>query len=95
MTNAFATLPGIKWTSLLALSILLVSCAGKSPLNLPDPPPLEDQPVIEIADVNLLSMSPAMQEFVELHAYDRGNPGEQGLVAGRRRYGPIPAQFPL
>lgn len=74
MANPFANLPGFKWTSFLVLSILLASCTGMSPVSLPDPPPLKDQPVIEIEDVNLLSISPAMQEFVEQHAYDRSNP---------------------
>ena len=59
----------------LAIGLLVASCASSPYSNPPEIPDLANQPRHEIADVDLLAMTPEMKEFVAGHS-GRGNRGQ-------------------
>lgn len=68
MNRQFILDRAFRIVSTLAILLLLASCAGAPPHKVPALPALKDQAVIDIPDVDLLSLSPGMKEFVEQHS---------------------------
>jgi tetratricopeptide (TPR) repeat protein len=65
----------------LAIALSLAACAP-APLRQPDVPPLAGQPVYDIPRVDLLRMSPEMEQFVEQYAKsDRAHTGKAWHLA--------------
>jgi len=60
----FRCLPG-RLILLLAGMLLLVACASQQISNLKPPPLLHTGPEVRVADVDVLAVSPAMEEFLE------------------------------
>lgn len=50
---------------LLASILLLGACAYQRPTNLNPPPLHHDGPIVPVADVDVLALSPEMEEFLE------------------------------
>lgn len=59
---------------LLAGLLVLGACATQNPTNLKPPPLLNAGPEIQVADVDVLAVSPAMDEFLERYILNYSNP---------------------
>ena len=62
--NIFRYLPG-RLIPLLAGMLLLAACAAQQHSNLKPPPLLHDGPEVQVAEVDVLAVSPAMEQFLE------------------------------
>jgi tetratricopeptide (TPR) repeat protein len=71
-----------------AVALVIGACGSSPPLTAPDVPPLLGQPRHEIADVDLLTMTPGMRDFVDAHAKSQlsRKAGEHGNSAWRLAY---------
>ncbi|NNK33928.1 MAG: tetratricopeptide repeat protein [Xanthomonadales bacterium] len=71
-----------------AVALLIGACGSSPPLTAPDVPPLLGHPQHQVADVDLLSMTPGMRDFVDAHAKSQlfRNSGERGNSAWRLAY---------
>jgi tetratricopeptide (TPR) repeat protein len=58
---------------LLAGMLMLAGCAFQTPKNLMPPLLLHDGPEVQIADVDLLAVTPAMEAFLERYVLDYSN----------------------
>ncbi len=66
MANSQRQKSAFHMVSTVIVAGLLTACAG-TPVNVPAIPPLENYTIEEIETVNLLEMSPEMEQFVDLH----------------------------
>lgn len=62
-----------KLVLLLAGMLLLGGCASTLPSNIAPPPLLLDAPKVQVADVDVLAVSPAMDEFLERYIMPYAN----------------------
>ena len=62
-----------KLVLLLAGVLLLGGCASTQPSNITPPPLLSDAPEVQVADVDVLAVSPAMDEFLERYIMPYAN----------------------
>lgn len=62
-----------KLVLLLAGMLLLGGCASTLPSNIDPPPLLLDAPKVQVADVDVLAVSPAMDEFLERYIMPYAN----------------------
>ncbi|MBT8065496.1 MAG: tetratricopeptide repeat protein, partial [Gammaproteobacteria bacterium] len=72
----------------LAVALFIGACGSSPPLTAPDVPPLLGHPQHQVADVDLLSMTPGMRDFVDAHAKSQlfRNSSERGNSAWRLAY---------
>jgi len=58
---------------LLAVILMLAACATQQPTDLKPPPLLHAGPRVQVADVDILAVSPAMDEFIERYILEYSN----------------------
>jgi len=62
-----------KFVLLLAAALLLGGCASTQPSNINPPPLLLDAPEVQVANIDVLAVSPAMDEFLERYIMPYSN----------------------
>lgn len=82
MTGSFWKLTEFRALLAIALSALLVSCAGAPGRNPPEIPELKNQPEYDLPDIDMLAMSAEMKQFVKQHAREdsRSEPSAWALA---------------